>query len=99
LSGSAAARTETRALQIVVAILSLIPLSAGTAGGFLGPSFLKVTEPWPVDLDSHFRFLSGVFLCVGLGFLSTVPDIARRTARFRLLAAFVFVGGWRACFR
>jgi len=60
---------------------------------FLGPDFLRLDPPWPADLDSHFRFLSGVFAAVGVGFYSTVPDIERKGARFRLLAALVIAGG------
>jgi len=47
----------------------------------------------PVDLDSHFRYLSGIFLGVGLAFCSCVPEIERKTGRFRLLAALVVLGG------
>ncbi len=82
-----------RLLQIVVSILSLIPLSAGAAGVIFGPAFLQAEPPWPADLDSHLRFLSGVFLAVGIAFLSCVPEIETKTARFRLLSAFVFAGG------
>ena len=84
---------EVRLLQAVIAALALIPISAGLAGVTLGPGFLGVDRPWPADLDSHVRFLSGVFLAVGLAFMSTVPSIANRTRRFRLLASFVFLGG------
>ncbi len=80
-----------RPLQVVVAALCLVPLGAGGAGVLLGPAL--VGAPGPVDLDSHFRYLSGIFLGVGLTFLSTVPAIERRTARFRLAAALVVCGG------
>jgi hypothetical protein len=78
---------------VVVALLAVTPVVFGALGIAIGPRFLHATAPWPVDLDSHFRFLSGVFLAVGFGFLSTVPNIAERQARFRLLAALVFCGG------
>ena len=84
---------EVLALQIVVAALAMIPTATGAAGLVLGPAFLGSEAPRPVDLDSHFRFLSGVFLAIGMGFLSTVPRIRERTARFRLLAALIFAGG------
>jgi hypothetical protein len=82
-----------RLLQIVVAILALIPTSAGLAGILLGPEFLRLEPPWPADLDSHLRFLSGVFLGVGIGFYSCIPGIERKTARFRLLAGLTVLGG------
>ena len=82
-----------RLLQALVALLALIPTSAGIAGIVLGPDFLRLDPPWPVDLDSHFRFLSGVFLAVGTGFYSCIPSIEAKGSRFRLLAALVFCGG------
>lgn len=82
-----------RMLQAVVALLALVPTSTGLAGIVLGPDFLRLDPPWPADLDSHFRFLSGVFLGVGLGFYSCIPAIERKGPRFRLLAALVFSGG------
>ncbi len=84
---------ELRALQATVALLALIPTLTGAAGIVLGPDFLRLDPPWPADLDSHFRFLSGVFLAVGLGFYSTIPNITARTGRFRLLAGLVVTGG------
>jgi hypothetical protein len=80
-------------LQAIVALLSLIPTSAGLAGIVLGPDFLRLDPPWPADLDSHFRFLSGVFLAVGVGFYSCIRSIEAKTGRFRLLASLVFCGG------
>ena len=80
-------------LQGLVALLALIPTSAGLAGIVLGPDFLRLDPPWPADLDSHFRFLSGVFIAIGLGFYSCIPAIETKGPRFRLLAALVFSGG------
>ena len=80
-------------LQAVVAVLALIPTLTGAAGVLLGPDFLRLDPPWPADLDSHFRFLSGIFLAIGIGFFSTVRRIETKTGRFRLLAALVFAGG------
>ena len=84
---------EKRALQAVVAVLALIPTLTGSAGILLGPDFLRLDPPWPADLDSHFRFLSGVFLGVGIGFYSCIPRIEGKTGRFRLFAALTIAGG------
>lgn len=75
-----------------MAILSLIPFAAGLAGIVIGPGFVGAANG-PEDLDSHFRFLSGIFLAIGLVFFSTVPAIEQRTARFRVAAALVVCGG------
>jgi hypothetical protein len=81
------------ALQIVVAVLAATPVLVGLEGVLSGPEFLDVAAPWPVDLDSHFRFLSGFFLAVGIAWYSCIPGIEIRTERFRLLAACTFAGG------
>lgn len=81
------------ALQVAVAGLAATPVLVGLEGMVSGPQFLHVTAPWPVDLDSHFRFLSGFFLAVGIAWYSCIPGIETKTERFRLLAACTFSGG------
>lgn len=80
-----------RSLQIAVAILALVPVGTGLAGVLLGPTMVDAVQSVP--LDSHYRYLSGLLLAIGLGFWSCVPNIAQNTGRFRLLTAIVFVGG------
>ena len=85
---------ERRLLQLAVALGCLVPLFAGSVGILRGPEMLRgVGDHIPADLDSHFRYLSGLLLAVGLAFATCVPGIERKTARFRLLAFLVFVGG------
>lgn len=86
--------TEKRALQIAVAIACIVPLFASTAGIVLGVAFLGgKPRPIPADIDSHVRYLSGIFLVVGIAFASCVPEIERKGPLFRLLGAMVVVGG------
>ena len=82
-----------RGLQIAILLLAAIPTAAGAVGCALGPGFLSLQEPWPADLDSHFRFLSGIFVVIGLGFYSCLRGIERKTRRFRTLAGLVWAGG------
>jgi Domain of unknown function (DUF4345) len=82
-----------RALQICVALGGLVPVGAGLAGIWLGPRLASGVTDVAIPLDSHFRYLSGLLLAIGLGFWSTIPDIATAGARFRLLTALVVVGG------
>lgn len=84
---------ERRILQSIVALLAAVPVLAGLGGIFKGPAFLGVSAPWPADLDSHLRFLSGVLLIVGLAWYSCVPTIEAQTARFRLLGVMTVCGG------
>ena len=87
-------RTERRLLQLAVALGCAVPLLAGGAGMIEGPAFLRGVERGvPPDLDSHFRYLSGLLFAAGLGFASCIPGIEAKTGRFRLLALLVFVGG------
>ena len=85
---------ERRLLQLAVALGCVVPLLAGGSGMIGGPAFLSgVGRDVPADLDSHFRYLSGLLFAIGIAFASCIPDIERKTARFRLLALLVFVGG------
>jgi hypothetical protein len=85
---------ERRLLQLAVALGCLVALFAGGSGVINGPAMLReVGSAVPADLDSHYRYLSGLLLAIGLGFASCIPAIERKTARFRLLALLVFAGG------
>jgi hypothetical protein len=84
---------EKRLLQIVVAIACLVPLSVGGQSILNGPSFLGHPPVIPTDLDSHFRYISGIFFGVGIAFATCIPDIEAKSPRFRLLGALVVCGG------
>jgi len=88
-------RVEKRLLQVIVAIACLIPLKTGGDGMLFGPSWLKGMSAVaaPTDLDSHFRYISGIFFAVGVAFATCVPGIETKGGRFRLLGAFVICGG------
>lgn len=83
---------EKRGLQAVVAVGGLVPVLAGGAGVLMATGMIPhaVGEP---SLDSHYRYLSGLLLAIGLGFWSCVPHIERRSERMRLLTAIVVAGG------
>lgn len=84
---------ERRALRIVVAVASLVPIGAGAAGMLLGPSMATVGGVASGDLDSHFRYLSGLLLGIGLAYASTIPRIETHAAQFSLLTCIVVTGG------
>jgi hypothetical protein len=83
---------ETRALQASVIAAAAVPVAAGLAGVVWGPGAVELPGLTPAQ-DSHARYLSGLLLGIGLAFWSTVPNIRRQGARFRLLAAIVVLGG------
>jgi hypothetical protein len=85
---------ERRLLQALVAVGCLVPLAAGGAGILRGAAFLKnVHDPLPVDLGSHFRYLSGLLMGIGIGFAICIPGIERRGTMIRTLGLIVVVGG------
>ncbi len=86
-------RTQIRFLQIAVAAGGLVPVLAGLAGVIMGTGMIDWPDSFSIKLDSHYRYLSGLLLAIGLGFWSTIPKIERQGARFRLLTFIVFTGG------
>ena len=84
---------ERRLLQLAVAIACLVPITVGGWSVLQGPHFLGRAASIPTDLDSHFRYLSGIFVAVGLAFATCIPGIERKGARFRLLGALIVSGG------
>ena len=91
---------ERRLLQAAIALGCLSPLYFGLRGVIEGPAMLAGMDPGqaPPDLLSHYRFLSGLFLGLGLVLLSCLPAIERRTARFRWACAAVVIGGLARAF-
>jgi hypothetical protein len=89
------AATERRLLQAAILLASLVPLFAGGSGVIAGPAMLRGidTGAAPIDLDSHFRYLSGLLLGLGLCFLLCVPTVEKHTALFRAFGLFVVIGG------
>jgi Domain of unknown function (DUF4345) len=80
-------------LQVVVAILALVPIGAGLAGAVFGIGVFEPTVSIGTNVDSAGRYLSGLLLAVGLSFWGTVPRIATQGVRFRLLTLIVLTGG------
>ncbi|OBZ94464.1 hypothetical protein ADU59_16725 [Pararhizobium polonicum] len=83
---------QRRLLQATIAVLALLPVFAGVCGVVTGAGFLGV-KAGPADLDSHLRFLSGLFLAFGIGWYSCIPAIETKAERIRLLAILTFCGG------
>ena len=78
-------------LQLCVGVAGIVPVAAGIAGILRGPEFVNAAVG--IGADSHFRYLSGLLLGIGLGFWSTIPRIEANGDRFRLLSFIVVAGG------
>lgn len=83
---------ERTLLQICVALAATVPVAAGSAGMLIGVGLVP-GSPHSVALDSHFAYLSGLLLALGLGFWSAIPRIELKLDRIRLLTGLVVLGG------
>ena len=83
-------QTEKRALQAVMAVACLVPIVAGGAGMGLGSAMLGGGT---VNMDSHFRYLSGLLFGIGVAFAATLPRIETQTSVIRVLTLIVVAGG------
>ena len=82
---------ERKLLQQAVAIVAIIPVATGLYGVLFGQALTGYAVS--ISAESHFRFMSGLLLGIGLGFWSTLPSIEIHTGRFRLLTMLVVIGG------
>ncbi|TVR07106.1 MAG: DUF4345 domain-containing protein [Salinarimonadaceae bacterium] len=82
---------ERRALQAAVLVGGCVPVLAGGSGALFGGAFMGAELA--TDVDSHFRYLSGLLFGIGLAFWSAVPRIERAGALIRLLTIIVVAGG------
>jgi uncharacterized protein DUF4345 len=87
--------TSRRALQIVSAVLGVVPVVTGLIGlrGVNDPLYAPVNSPHVVLLDTNLRFFSGLWLGLGLALLWLIPSIERQTVPFRMIWGAIFVGG------
>ena len=86
--------TERLLLQCATALACLVPLSMGSVSVLRSAEVLKGVSPLlPTDLDSHFRYLSGILLGIGLVFLASIPRIETKETVFRTLGAIIVAGG------
>lgn len=83
---------EKRLLQAVMLVVLLVPALGGLMGAVYGPDWLHRGVVGR-DLDSHFRYLSGLLLAMAALFASCVPAVERKGARLRLLAVLPVTGG------
>ncbi len=84
---------EKMLLQLAIAAILPLSFSAALAAIARGPGFLGHPPVVPTDLDSHLRYLSGIFLAMLVGYASCIPDIERKGARLKALVAMTMAGG------
>jgi len=82
---------ERQALQRAVAIVALVPVASGLYGVLTGVGGTGGLVD--VSADSHYRYLSGLHMGIGLLFWTCVPGIEAKTGLFRFLTLVVGLGG------
>jgi len=82
-----------RTLQVVLALLSLLPLVVGSLGFIYGAALFAPASGVTPKLDSQYRFVAA--WDVGLAFIVwwIIPQIERQTVLFRLICLLVCLGG------
>lgn len=84
---------ERQALQRVVAVVALVPVLSGLYGVLFGLNGIGRSGLVDISADSHFRYLSGLHLGIGILFWTCVPGIEAKTTLFRFLTLVVALGG------
>jgi hypothetical protein len=82
---------EREALQRAVAVVALVPVASGLHGVLTGVGGTNGLVD--VSADSHYRYLSGLHMGIGILFWTCVPGIEDRTGLFRFLTLVVVLGG------
>jgi hypothetical protein len=81
------------ALQIVIGLIAIVPIFVGVNGIVRGPDMLVKAYNYPIQVDSHFRFLSGLPVAMGIFLLRSLPIIDRDGSDSRRVSLLVFIGG------
>ena len=86
--------TERRLLKLSVALACVVPIGAGAAGMLFGPWAIETDIAGDhLELESHFRYLSGLLFGIGIAFAASIPAIERRSQLFAPLSLMVVIGG------
>ena len=80
-------------LQIILGILSLIPLMVSLSGVFAGLALRLPLEAIDASFDSQFRYITGYYLSLTLTAWWIIPNVERHRTLFRIVAGSIFFGG------
>jgi hypothetical protein len=82
-----------RSLQIVLAILSLIPLGFGVLGVVYGVARFAPLDATLAPLDSRYRFLSAIYVGIGVLIWRIIPAVERHGWLVSTIVTAIFCGG------
>lgn len=82
-----------RGLQIVLAVLSLIPLYFAVTGVLNGAAGLNGGTATTAALDNQLRYLSAFYMILFFFIWWVIPQVEKQTGIFRLVILALFLGG------
>lgn len=82
-----------RGLQIILGILSLIPLMASIVGVAAGVGRWLPAEMITPQFDSQYRYVMGYYLSLSLMAWWMIPNIEKHRTVFRIVGGSIFFGG------
>lgn len=80
-------------LQIVLGILSIIPLLVSILGITQGTARFLPEDAIAADFDSHYRYITGYYLSLSLIAWWIIPRIEKHAAILKIICAGIFIGG------
>lgn len=81
------------ALQIVMGLVSLVPIGGGIRGIIQAPKHMPLNFEAASAVTAEFRFLSAVWLVAGLVIIWIIPRVEKETGAFRVVGAAIILGG------
>lgn len=82
-----------KTLQIILIVLSLIPLYFGVTGIIFGAAQWLAAGDVTAAIDNQYRYLSAFYLSLAFLIWWMIPNIERHATPLRLLIAAIFIGG------
>jgi hypothetical protein len=91
---------EKRILQIIIAIIGIVPILTGLEGilppgvsdKFYGISISNSIQG-NIILDSNFRYFSGLWFGLGIVLFWIIPSIEKQKIALRIISCMIFIGG------
>lgn len=80
-------------LKAAVSLSALVPISNGILGIVKGPAMLENSIRCSLPLDSHYRYLSGLPLGMGILLMRNLPNIEHNGSDLRRVTTLIFIGG------
>ena len=80
-------------LQIVLGILSIIPMVVSLLGITKGSGRLLPEDLITADFDSHYRYITGYYISLSLIAWWIIPRIEKHTTILRIICGGIFMGG------